>query len=497
MNKRALCMLLAVVLLAAGAVGCRKKQSEAAAAAEAAARMEPTSAMPTMAPTTAPNPGMTGLSVNHVARVKIPAAVKAMFTASGIIYQSAQGGYGVVSIDGKKDTGAKYAYASEIAGGSGKGYIVTTAASKTENINPCGLMNKYGEMLLENKFAHIKMINDRYAQVITALEKTDDEKEALVYYTDRSHALSPEEGDVMYRGRWELYDLKNREFVNRVVGSTSDYITAKGQFVTYTLDSGKKLTVDAAGEAVTDGRQILDDGSYILDKKDGKKTLYSTDGKRLFDYDPSLFLVRGVVDGYYYAKNDLGYFLLNSKGEKLSCEFTSFITHAFPDFVLVSGHVLTYEGRDMFSEKINALEYDIVNRDAYYARGSYYSYLIDPKGNVLLYQPVNKDKFHGNNFEFYQIKEDGNLFFDQRNDTYSIKGTSVSAPWLVSVGEDDGEEASAHDLIDARTNNMLMTDFGRYVTARDRDNRIQYVFALRLVNKKLSYTDFSIYTVSV
>lgn len=492
MKKRALCMLLAAVLLAAGAAGCKKKDTDAAAAAAAAALMESTVTLPTAAPTTAPPVGMTGLSVTEVARVKNPTAVKAAFTASGIIYQSAQGGYGVVSIDGKKNTGAKYAYAAEIAGGSGKGYIVTTAASKTENINPCGLMDKYGEVLLDNKFAHIKMINDRYVQVITALEETKDEKEALVYYTDRSHALSPEEGDVMYRGRWELFDLKNRQFVNRVSGTTSDYITAKGQFVTYALDNGKKLTVDASGEAVTDGRMILDDGSYVLDKKDGKKALYTTDGEHLFDYDPALYLVRGVVDGCYYAKNDLGYFLLDNKGEKISCEFTAYIAHAFPDYVLVSGHVLTYEGRDMFSEKISGLEFDAVNRDAYYARGSYYSYLIDPQGGVLLYQPINKEKFHGNNFEFYQKTEEGDLFFNQRLDTYSIKGDSVAAPWLVST-----EEGDMRTLVDARTGNKLMVEFGQYFTAQDKANRIQYVFALRSVNKQPTYTDFSIYTVSV
>ncbi len=130
------------------------------------------------------------------------------FTGSGYIYQIS-GKYGVVSLDGSKDTGAKYAAAKEVDGSySNKGYIaVRELSGDNKNVNTCGLVDKNGNEVLPCKYAGIEMLNDRYAKVITADKETKDKDAALIYYTSRSRT-PPAHVRTRFRQRVSLLSLR-------------------------------------------------------------------------------------------------------------------------------------------------------------------------------------------------------------------------------------------------------------------------------------------------
>ncbi len=331
MKKRIVCALFAASLMAIAALaGCSGGQASAPAPASSAAPDAPAesnaapaeqSSQQSQAPQGDAVLGK--LSAKKIGSVKLDTN-DVEFTGSGYIYQIS-GKYGVVSLDGSKDTGAKYAAAKEVDGSySNKGYIaVRELSGDNKNVNTCGLLDKDGNEVLPCKYAGIEMLNDRYAKVITADKETKDKDAALIYFTDKMVSFSPDEGDVMYSGKWEVYDMTAKQPVKNATGTRPYTVSAKGQFVIFTDDKENRVTVDAAGLPTNEGKKIYDDGSYKLEKN-GKGEVYDTDDQLLFTYDENAYEVSRYVEPYYVARTTDAnykhtYFLLDKFGRAGLC----------------------------------------------------------------------------------------------------------------------------------------------------------------------------------
>ena len=417
-------------------------------------------------------------------------------TPSGIIYQTGDK-YGVISFDGKKDTGAIYDYADEVRTETvDKGYIVVSdSKADDKNINTCGLVDKNGDQIIPCQYANISMLNDRYAKVITADKETKNKDEALVYYTDRSFSISPEEGDLMYSGKWEIFDLKNKSLLNGATGTKPYSISAKGQFVIFNDDENNEVTMNSSGSKVTDGRMIMDNGSYVLEFN-GKSAVYNSDEEKLFDFDAQEFSISRYEEPYYLClKQDQNYnstsFLLNDKGETVSAEFKdlSWIT---PDFVLSDEIVYTLDGTEVFKDRYTRLLFDKVNKDAYLASKDNLTTIFDKKGNVLFSGENNNGEFKiGNNFNFYKGEGSDNKYFNYTNKAFDIAGTDVDS-WLIKNGS-----GNVYDLFDARTGQKLIdSSYGSYTVKTDSANNVTYIYAFNSVNGNISEGSFDIYTIS-
>ena len=133
MKKRVLCALCAAAILATGAMaGCsgggQASTNDAPAASQADNSEQPKDDAESKAEdggnTAAVTDGtLKGLKATKIGRVKVDASV-VNFNEGAIIYQSSGGKFGVISLDGSKDTGAKYALADQLYSSDSSSYTI-------------------------------------------------------------------------------------------------------------------------------------------------------------------------------------------------------------------------------------------------------------------------------------------------------------------------------------------------------------------------------------
>ncbi len=503
MKKRIVCALFAASLMAIAALaGCSGGQASAPAPASSAAPDAPAesnaapaeqSSQQSQAPQGDAVLGK--LSAKKIGSVKLDTN-DVEYTGSGYIYQIA-GKYGVVTLDGTKDTGAKYAAAKEVDGSySNKGYIaVRELSGDNKNVNTCGLVDKNGNEVLPCKYAGIEMLNDRYAKVITADKETKDKDAALIYFTDKMVSFSPDEGDVMYSGKWEVYDMTAKQPVKNATGTRPYTVSAKGQFVIFTDDKENRVTVDAAGLPTNEGKKIYDDGSYKLEKN-GKGEVYDTDDQLLFTYDENAYEVSRYVEPYYVARTTDAnykhtYFLLDKKGNTVSKEFSEELDYVTPAFVLSGKRVCKLDGTQLFPNDYSTLKVDKRYGDVYSASKSSSYTIFDKNGTVLFANDSGEEGVSASAFYAYKKDGYGLHYYNFGAKTFSIDG-SIKGDWYVSV--DNGKVC---DLVQTRTGEKIIdSSYGRFEVVEDQLEKTEYIIAMNSVNDKYSKGDFDIYQVT-
>lgn len=502
MKKRIVCVLFAASLMATAALaGCSGGQSSAPAPASSAAPDAPAESNAAPAEQSSQQSAaqtdavMGKLSAKKIGSVKLDTN-DVEFTGSGYIYQIA-GKYGVVSLDGTKDTGAKYEAAKEVDGSySNKGYIaVRELSGDNKNVNTCGLVDKNGNEVLPCKYAGIEMLNDRYAKVITADKETTDKNAALIYFTDKMLSFSPDEGDIMYSGKWEVYDMTAKQLVKNATGTQPYTVSAKGQFIIFTDDKENRVTVDAAGLTINDDKRIYDDGSYMLEKN-GKGEVYDAADRLLFSYDENAYEVSRYVEPYYIARTTDAdykhtYFLLDKQGNTVSKEFSEELDYVTPAFVLSGKRVCKLDGTQLFPNDYSTLKVDKRYGDVYSASKSSNYVIFDKNGTVLFANDSGEEGVNGS--DFYAYKKTGNdvQYYNFGTKTFSIGG-SIRGDWYVSV--DNGKVC---DLVQTRTGEKIIdSSYGRFEVVEDKLEKTEYIIAMNSVNNNVSKGDFDIYQVT-
>ena len=456
---------------------------------------------------------------------------------SGLVYTTKDNRYGVMTHDGKKDTGAKYTYAGQ---GGYINYIdrkysraneyymmVRDNTGKEKSVNCWGLLDENMQEIIPCQYASLSIMNERYVQVFTAKNDRLNETAANTFMLD---AGMPKmyiylQFNAESAGKWEIYDLKERKLVEGLSDTHCMNLAAKGQFLIQKDYAGEDLIYDPSGKKITDGRKVLSNGDYIIEIN-GRTAVYSTEGERLFNYDATEFEIYDYMEPYYLAKtvdNDnrpyyitdpkpygrdaFSYVLVNDEGKIVSGKFDHEFTFVFPDFVLSDGKVCKLDGTELFDERFDFLAYDDVNRDAYLAAKKKSVAFFDSDGNVLFKGDGDKESFKcGNNFEaneesgfygryfcdhpLFDVFNDNDKHYDFGSKDFTIDGKlyDCTDDWLVFA--DNG-------LIDTRSGNELLgKKYKGGNTVKDSRNHITYAYAFDSINGHTQYNSFPVFTIS-
>ena len=124
----------------------------------------------------------------------------------------------------------------------------------------------------------------RFMKVYTVEAPTDDRKDYLVFFTDRMFSIIPQEGDFIYSGHWELFDLAGEGFVPGIVSESSgnlDYNTVGNGIIV--KKDGMKSLIDAYGKELLPPQNYLETGIgvVVVHEKD-EDIVYDDLGNEMF-----------------------------------------------------------------------------------------------------------------------------------------------------------------------------------------------------------------------
>lgn len=147
----------------------------------------------------------------------------------GLVY-SKNGKYGIMSNDGKHDTGLVYGYCEPAI--DSRYFIVAKNynldSKNVDTLNVFGLVDGNGNAILDEKYAVIDMHNDAFAvaYTVTSGEPYADEDDAkcVAWYHQADKFVSTiigRAGDISYKGKAEVYSLNAHAFLNALTVKTN------------------------------------------------------------------------------------------------------------------------------------------------------------------------------------------------------------------------------------------------------------------------------------
>ena len=400
----------------------------------------------------------------YLAAVKVGNIERETFNANegGLNYKE-DGLWGVMSLEGAYDTGAKYEYC--IAAGPYFEVALSQANSYNDlaGLNRVALINGRGRTIIPAVHASYKVLNERYVQAYTVTERIYLKDDALVKYatyTDMSKSEVDEEA--YFKGTWCVYDVTTGKIVSGVSGTNNEYVFAKGRFLEYTDDAGAKHTVDNAGNTPPEGARLFDDGGYLIEGRVGD--VYNGKGEKLFSYDLTGFQpityyepVNGMYIASKYVDDVTKYAVMDSTGKIVSAEFNDSI-ELVGDLILCEDKVYNLAGENVITGEYDSLDADPMFGQTYMLRKDEVYTMIDKNGGVF-YNGGNQKDVHVYSSEYLANKEvDGDrYFYSHKSHDYTIKGYSF-APWVVKVDNAN----NMHNLVDTMTGNVLMEGYNDY-----------------------------------
>ena len=348
---------------------------------------------------------------------------------------------GVISADGKKDTGAVYANAAARGSFFWVKEDVEENTSDASTINNSGLIDSEGNVIVPMQYALIKVKDDRFAQAYTAKALTDNKDEALIFATDRLLAVDAADKDLLYTGEWVVYDLQTKEIVPGVTGTKPTDISAYGDIISYSDDSGNRKYADAKGNAMPENGTYFFNGCYEI-YEDDKNTVYDENQKQMFTYtDDEYDYFNMASDKYFEAGSvkDNERYVLDRSGKKLSVGFEKSID-VYGDLVLSDGKVYDFNGTSLFDKTIIYLDVDAVFGCYYIAKaddGTFFFFKAD--GTVLYSGVKDTDGLQIDDIYFAVYKQvDGkNLYYSFADGDFTLQGTTVCTGMIEVENEDE------------------------------------------------------------
>lgn len=376
--------------------------------------------------------------------------------ANGLIYTDKNGKYGIMSLDGKTDTGAKYTACKTID----EYFEVTTVDPATVNnvaaLNCCGVVDATGKEIIPMNYAAFKKLSDRYFQVCEATGQTTDEDEALIYMTDKMFSITASEGDALFTGKWYIYDIVAGKVLDGATGTQKYINTAKGNLVRYITDNKEQIVINEKGEKIPENASLLGNGYYTL-ITDGAGAVYNSDQTKVFDYDPNGFVPCDGNSDYIlaskYEENGSKYVLMDTTGKVVSAEFTG-RPEFYGDLVLVGEKVYDFEGKNVIDGTFKSVYYDEFIENVWILKNDK-DFTVITKDGTVLYQGTEDDTTHIDVYNFLISKKvDGkNMYYSFADKDFTLKGSSVDN-WLVKVLNSDGN----YDVVDTISGKTVISD---------------------------------------
>lgn len=406
----------------------------------------------------------------------------------GVSYRSKEGKHGVLSFDGKNDTGAIYTYLAS----DGVFFKVSkqekVASPSVDVINSIGVVDGNGRVVVPMEYAAVKSLNERFIQVCKASEETTSKDEAVMYIPDSIFSITADEGDKLYKGTWYVYDAKTGEMIEGLTGTSPATISARGNIVSVST-AGKSASYRPDG-SVLEADIIFPNGYYKVTDGD-IRTLCDDDDKEIFSYNTNDYDIMSYYEdfGVFLAgKYDGGknsYFIVDNTGKIISSSFDR-ISEATDKFIFSDNMLYDYEGNKILQDSFEHMQYDSFTKQAvmlYDMKGK--AVIIDSNGEVL-FEGEKSDTSYVNVSTFTCEQKDGSSYnvYCVNDKGYTLKGNSSGA-WTAICGETGKKE-----LVDTISGKTIIDGYSYYYSHAQKDGAY-YVYAEK-ENKK----GFDIYLVS-
>ncbi len=408
----------------------------------------------------------------------------------GVYYKNDADLYGVMTLDGKKDTGAIYTHIRP----KGTYFIAYTDRANDkkdfDGLNSAVLLDTEGNAVISDHYATFDVIGDRFVQAIEVTSLTDSKDDALFAVTDRQFAIFASDDDTLYSGKWYIYDMKTGKKLDGVTG-TNRYVQHQyGDVMECVLDDRTTVRITADGNEIPKGATILKDGCYVL-KADEKYTVYTSSGKELFTYKKDDFSILSGHDtiGQYFVGNknidgSLKYFLVDHSGQIASAQFDHNITAVGP-FLTSGNNFYDYDGKkitDFDEDKDLHWNYDGFRRLGVIIWSDDEIQAIGNDGADIFKIPVTDDVSVDQNGQ-YVIKRDKS-YYSWKDKDFTISGSPIGGGLVVTRATDN------KDLIDTVTGETVLTGYDDYeIYGNFVDG--YYIYA------KISYQEYDIYRVEL
>lgn len=400
------------------------------------------------------------------------------FTTSygGSFYKDSETGlYGVISLDGTHDTGAKYGYCISSGGFFGVSSTTSFALSNLGTVNTIGIINGYGELLVPYNYAAYYQLSDRFIQVYQATERTYSADDAVIFYNNGLFQNSKLSNcEAMYTAKWFVYDIETGKLVPGVTGTNDEYITAKGNFVSFTNDAGERITVDNNGTALDSKAKLFDNGTYAIQGKDG--VVYNADGSVLFTYDLTGFCPTNSSGDYYiaskYQDGKSTYVVLDKEGEQVSGEFKDYI-NLYGNLIHCDGKIYNFKGKNIISGTYSSVQFDYLTEACWILHNDGVYTIINEEGGIVYEAQDDKGGIDVWSTNFSAVKESGDdkYVYCYADQDYTIKGRSF-APWLAIV--DDANYIS--NIVNVISGETLIEGYQSY-SVNGLEKNMLYVYA--------------------
>ena len=231
--------------------------------------------------------------------------------------------YSMVSVNGEKIVGP-IANAEYL----GSGLYSVTEPLEEDNVNKTGLVTLEGEVIIPCEAASIALPANRNAdgvrflEVIYTTEKTDNEDECIIYFTESMFSLSVGEDDVMYKGYTGIFDLQNKRFVE---GVQLDKANRNGFY-----DFGNSFAIEHGGTVnlyAENGAQIWESEGLVMGdtysalsvSTDGKYYIVDGTGTDVYAADNSIDACCKALDLFkvYDGEQDAPYHIIDMQGNQV------------------------------------------------------------------------------------------------------------------------------------------------------------------------------------
>ena len=396
---------------------------------------------------------------------KIGAIEKESITIAkgGLIYRDENGLYGILSLDGKKDTGAKYTQCKE----AGSFFAVMTAEESTlsvdnaSSLNCVGVVDVNGKELVPFKYAAVSEIDDRYLQVTEVTEQTTNKDEALVYYTDSMFSFSAQEGDILYKGKWYVYDSVSGKMLDGVSGTNRYRVDGCGDFVEYVTDAKEQVLVNTKGEPVPEDAELMNNGYYVVETENGG-IVYDSSNAKMFEYNEETdYELDGTEEGYFVAEKSETdtYVLLDKNGKAVSAEFSDY-PDVYGELLRVEDKIYNFKGEQVIEGTYESVYMDERTENAWFlVNGD--DYTLIKKDGTVLYQGTDGGDITIDRYDFAIKKKDGTktLYYNFATKEFDLDAVNVDGQWFVKVEQAEG---TAYDLMDTISGKAVISGYERY-----------------------------------
>lgn len=388
------------------------------------------------------------------------------YNDEGVTYKNSEDKYGYFFFDGANDTGAIYAKCSPV----GKALCVSNAepSDSVAGINVFGLIDSNGRVIAPEEYACFSKINDKYYVAYKALAVTKSDEQAVVTFdTQYSYVRSGSGKGTMYSGKWVVYNADTHAPVPGAEGDASnDSFNAAGNYLQYKTGSGDYVTCDNSGNVLGDGYKLLDEGFVKYEITEGG-TIYDSNGKKLFDYNPNDYTVNSYDSGYFtgrkYVNNKAQYFLIDRTGEKVSADFDQTLT-VKGDLIICDRHIYDFKGKELVDGEYSSVTVDKMTKSFYSLYKDEIYTVITSDGTVVIKGKI-KDPFAPH-------KEDGK-YYSFKTGKFTLDGYRISN-FLLSVTDGDGR----YDVVDLLTEKTLIEGYSSVRATTPEDGEC-YVVATR------------------